>query len=176
MRYDSCGLGYFFAEPLREAGYRCEGVNVASAAKDRERYSNAKAERYWRLRERFIAGEVSGLTDDMLAELASITWLIDPHGRICIEGKVDVKAALGHSPDLAEALMLTLGENAPVPFINIPVPPCPSAGLGYGHRARPASDGQRCLEHPWRESCGPCSIQQEDAPIQARLRFGRGSW
>jgi hypothetical protein len=58
-----------------------------------------------------MRGEVSGLSDAMLAELAAITWLIDAHGRIAIEGKADVRAALGHSPDLAESLMLCLGHH-----------------------------------------------------------------
>lgn len=56
------------------------------------------------------------MSDEMLAELAAITWLIDAQGRIIIEGKSDVKAALGHSPDLAEALMIAIGEGVPVPF------------------------------------------------------------
>jgi hypothetical protein len=153
---------------------------VASAAKDRERYSNAKAERFWNLRSRFLAGEVSGLIDEMLAELAAITWLIGTRGEIAIEGKSDVKAALGHSPDLAEALMLALGEGAPVPFSYTVAPPDPRAGLGYGHRAS-VEDRRRwhCQEHPWREACGPCSIQREDRPATGRLAVSlrsKGAW
>jgi phage terminase large subunit len=107
---DSAGLGYFFTEHIRDHGYRTQGINVGSAAEDREPFVNLKAERFWHLRERFQRGEVSGLTDEMLAELATITWLIDPHGRTVIEGKAEVKSALGHSPDLAEALMIAIGE------------------------------------------------------------------
>ena len=36
--------------------------------------------------------------------------MIDPHGRTAIEDKASVKSALGKSPDLAEALMLAIGE------------------------------------------------------------------
>lgn len=178
VRYDSCGLGYFFAEPLRDAGYRCEGINVAAASKDRERYANAKAERFWNLRDRFIAGDVSGLSDEMLAELAAITWLLDTHGRIAIEGKADVKAALGHSPDLAESLMLALGEGAPQPF-EYTAAPAMRSPMDYGHTRQPA-DGLagRCYEHPWRDACGPCSIANEDAQNarSGRLTFPKGSW
>ena len=43
-------------------GFRCEGLNAASSAQEKERFANLKAERYWMLRERFLRGEVSGLT------------------------------------------------------------------------------------------------------------------
>lgn len=137
VRYDSCGVGCFFADPLRKAGYLCEPINVASASKDRELYANLKAERFWGLRERFKAGEVSGLTDEMLAELAAITWLEDAHGRICIEGKSDVKAVLGHSPDLAESLMIAIGE--------LPPEPMEYRGIARGARSLPAAAGLAAL-------------------------------
>lgn len=178
VRIDSAGIGFFFAEHVRDAGYRTLGINVASAPSDPEQYANAKAERYWNLRARFQAGEVSGLSDSMLAELASITWLVDSKGRIAIEGKADVKAALGHSPDLAEALMLALGEGAPQPFEyrTVPMP----AGMGYGHTRTAPSEPGRCSAHPWRRECGECLAEQEDAPTFGHLTssFGRrrGTW
>jgi hypothetical protein len=90
---------------------------------DSEKFANAKVGRYWRLREHFQRGEVSGLTDDMLAELTAVTWLVDPRNRIAIEGKADVKAALGHSPDLDEAMMIAIGEGAPIPCEYREAPP-----------------------------------------------------
>jgi hypothetical protein len=48
----------------------------------------------------------------MLGELAAITYTITSKGQIAIDGKADVKAALGRSPDLAEALMLALGDSS----------------------------------------------------------------
>jgi hypothetical protein len=112
----------------------------------------------------------------MLAELTAITWLVDVHGRIAIEGKAEVKAALGHSPDLAEALMLALGEGPPQAYAYTPAPLFDTrAPMGYGHVRKPARDG-RCIEHPWRSDCGPCSVGREDAPATARLRFGPGTW
>jgi hypothetical protein len=38
VRFDSCGLGLYYPEPLRAAGYRCEGVNVASKPFDTTRF------------------------------------------------------------------------------------------------------------------------------------------
>jgi phage terminase large subunit len=127
VRVDSAGLGFYFAEAIRDRGYRTEGINVSGSATDKERFANSKAERYWCLRERFQRGEVSGLTDEMLSELAAITWLIDTRGAIAIEGKVEVKAALGHSPDLAEALMIAIGSPSlePMSWTAAPAIPTP---------------------------------------------------
>jgi len=61
------------------------------------------------LRERFQRGEVSGLSDELLAELASVSYLIDPRGRMTIEDKSSVKATLGRSPDLAESFDVSVG-------------------------------------------------------------------
>jgi hypothetical protein len=58
----------------------------------------------------------------MLAELAAVTYTVDPHGRIAIDGKADVKSAIGRSPDLAEALMIALGERQHEPWTYTPVP------------------------------------------------------
>jgi phage terminase large subunit len=116
VRVDSTGIGFYFAEHIRSAGYRTEGVNVGSAPGDRERFTNLKAERYWMLRERFQRGEISGLSAEMLAELAAITWIIDPAGRTAIEGKTEVKSLLGRSPDLAEALMIGIGDGVLPPI------------------------------------------------------------
>jgi phage terminase large subunit len=116
VRVDTAGIGFYFSEHIRSAGFRVVGINAASAPANKERYANLKAERFWHLRERFQRGEVSGLTDETLAELAAITFVVDSAGRIGIEGKADVKSILGHSPDLAEALMLAIGEPAPVKF------------------------------------------------------------
>lgn len=173
VRVDSAGLGFYFAEHVRDGGYRTVGVNVASKPNDPERFTNLKAERYWRLRERFQAGEVSGLTDGMLAELAAITWLIDPHGRIAIEGKVDVKAAIGHSPDLAEALMIALGEGAPQPFEYRAAPA--ASGMGYGHTSGGVS---KYHKHAYDNRSAGCITCKEDSPSTGRImsHFGKGAW
>jgi len=123
VRVDSGGIGFYFAEHLRGQGFKTIGLNAASAATDRERYTNLKAERYFHLRQAFLKGAVSGLDDDTLGELASISYLVDPHGKICIEDKASVKSTLGHSPDKSEALMLALGEPEMAPWTYTPVLP-----------------------------------------------------
>lgn len=109
-KVDSNGLGFHLVTILRNNGFAAEGLNASSAAQERERFSNLKAERYWNLRERFQRGEISGLSDEALSELVSISYLIDARGKTAIEDKASVRSALGRSPDLAEALMLALGE------------------------------------------------------------------
>jgi len=121
VRIDSAGLGYYFVEIVRNAGFPVEGINVATTSKEPERFANLKAQRYWHLRERFVRNEISGLDDDMLAELAAFSYLIDSHGRTVVADKEAARAALGRSPDLAEAMMLALGEPMHEPFRYYPV-------------------------------------------------------
>jgi len=146
VRVDSSGIGFYFCEHLRSEGYRSVGINVGSASSEPERFRNLKAQRFWHLRERFQRGEVAGLSDEILAELASISYLINARGQTEIEDKASVKAALGHSPDLAEALMLALGELPPEPFAYIPAPARADSLAGFFRAAensnRLYADGQ----------------------------------
>jgi hypothetical protein len=79
------------------------GVNVAGKPLDGEKFVNLKAERYRRLSERLQAGEISGLTKELLVQLATIPWLVDWLSKIEFESKASIKAVFGHSPELAEA-------------------------------------------------------------------------
>jgi hypothetical protein len=106
VKVDSGSLGFHLVTIILNAGFPCEGLNAASSASDKERFANLKAERFWNLRERFLKGEISGLSDEELAELAAIGYVINPRGLTAIEDKASVKSALGRSPDHAEALML----------------------------------------------------------------------
>jgi phage terminase large subunit len=129
VRVDSAGLGFYFTEHIRDAGYRTVGVNVGGGPDEREkeRFRNSKAQRYWFLRERFEHGEVSGLSDELLAELASINYVINSRGQTEIEDKATVKSILGRSPDLAEALMIAIGEHEPQSFEYRPPPAIPGS-------------------------------------------------
>ena len=137
---------------------------MGSAAQDRERFVNLKAERYWYLRERFQRGEVSGLNDEMLAELASISYLIDSHGKTAIEDKASVKSTLGRSPDLAESLMLALGEITYEPFVYRPI------GNSFTfHHSTPGTSRLTQREKDAREDA------QNDLERRMRI-FGGGIW
>src|SRR5262249_25813497 len=64
VNVDAAGIGYFLAKHLQDLGYPVQPVNVGERSTDRERYANLKAQFYWGLRQRFQAGDVSGLTDE----------------------------------------------------------------------------------------------------------------
>jgi hypothetical protein len=122
----------------------------------------------------FERGEVSGLTDEMLAELAANQWLVDPAGMIAIESKASVKSALGHRPDLAEALMLEIGEGEPVPFSYTPVALPTSRPLNYGHQG--SSFKPRTCHHG-RAGVGECGQRTSERDrVSAVARTGRGRW
>ena len=94
-RIDSAGLGWYLLQSVRDAGFRTEAINVGTAAREPERFANLKAERYWCLRDVFLQSQVSGLTDDMLSELAAVNYLIDPRGRTAIEDKAQHQVCAG---------------------------------------------------------------------------------
>jgi hypothetical protein len=137
---DSIGIGFHLCERIRELGFATEGINVACSAIEPERFSNAKAERFWRMRERFERGDISGRNDDMLAELAALNYIIDSRGRTAIEDKTSARSALGRSPDLAEALMLgAIGEpryGFAIPELVGPLPGTTSHSLEHRNSLR----------------------------------------
>ncbi len=106
---DSAGLGYEWPSRMRAAGYRAEGVNVGTSPDEKyaDRFANRKAQRYWALRSAFLLDAVSGLDEETASELAALSYGINASGKIAIDDKATVKSAIGRSPDLAEALMLS---------------------------------------------------------------------
>jgi hypothetical protein len=73
-----------------------------------EKHANLKAELYWGLRERFVDGNMAGITDSLLiSQLAGIRYKHDARGRVVIESKEDARKRGVRSPDRAEALMLS---------------------------------------------------------------------
>ena len=177
VRVDCTGIGWYMLEHLRSEGFRCIGINAGASAEDKERFTNAKSEQLWFLRGRFQRGEVSGLSNECLAELAAINYVIDPKGRTAIEDKASVKSILGRSPDLADSLALALGTADPLPYEYRTPPLDPRQGLGYGHASRGQREPTRCVAHPWRESCVCLAEREDDAPMAVgRLRFGRGAF
>ena len=82
VKVDSIGIGYNFGLHLQDQGFAVDLVNVGQAAHNAARFANAKAEYYWGLRERFQAGEIASLTDDLtIAQLGTIRWKATPAGK-----------------------------------------------------------------------------------------------
>jgi hypothetical protein len=68
-----------------------------------------------------FGARVSGLSDEALGELAAINYVIDARGKTAIEDQAGVRSALGRSPDIAEALMVAMGEPRYEPFRHTPL-------------------------------------------------------
>ncbi|HXR24425.1 MAG TPA: hypothetical protein VN742_03610, partial [Candidatus Binataceae bacterium] len=95
-------------------GYSVNFVNVGEATVSPDKFANLKAELYWKLRERFEAGEVAGLTDELtISQLASIRYKHNSRGQVVIESKEDARKRGVKSPDRAEALMLAYARTEP---------------------------------------------------------------
>ena len=84
------------------------GVNVGMKAEDEEHFYNLRAEAYWKLREWIKTANLP--RDDGLLALANIKYKISSvkKGQIKIESKIDMAKRGLESPDVADALMLTL--------------------------------------------------------------------
>ena len=112
VNVDVIGLGAGVVDRLKEQKFKVNGVNVGEAATDKLKYANLRAEAYWQLADRFQKGEIS-IPDDLglLAQLSSIKYKFDSHGRLQIEAKEDMKKRGMKSPDKADALVLAFMES-----------------------------------------------------------------
>ncbi len=94
---------------MKELDYRTYGYNGGTSPSDGGRYLNARAEAYWRLREKLEAGEIALPPDEKLMdELLATRWRPTPEGKVRIEAKDDLKARLGRSPDKADAVVMAV--------------------------------------------------------------------
>jgi len=114
---DDTGLGGGVVDRLQEKEYNVNGVIVGATAEDEEHYANIRAENYWAIREWIKTADLPSKDDDFY-ELANIKyiWKSEKKGQLQIEPKKEMKKRIGHSPDTADALMLTFTGSSPSPF------------------------------------------------------------
>jgi hypothetical protein len=111
---DVVGIGYNFALHLADLGFPVMQFNAGHRPMDPERFTNAKAEAYWGLREYMESGEISGLNDlETEAQLSAILYRPTPNGRTEIESKEDARKRGQSSPDRAEALVMAFCKVVP---------------------------------------------------------------
>jgi len=111
INVDSVGVGHFMARYLEEHGYPVVDVNVGVSSRDPEKYANLKAELYWGVRMRLVAGDFSGLRDERaIGQLAGIQYEHKARGQVVIESKEEARKRGVKSPDRAEAVMLAFAE------------------------------------------------------------------
>jgi hypothetical protein len=79
-----------------------------SAALEKDRFINARAEQYRLLREAFEQGQIDLDPDDdqLAAQLGSLKWALTSRGQVKIESKDDMRKRGMPSPDRADALVM----------------------------------------------------------------------
>lgn len=104
---DKVGIGKGAFDRLKEIMAEVVGVSAGEQAQEIKRYSNLRAEMYWRAREWIVRGGKL-LRDDDWLQLAEIRYKIaDSSGRIKIMSKEDMLKEGIDSPDVADSLSLT---------------------------------------------------------------------
>jgi hypothetical protein len=139
VNVDSIGVGHYFYQDLRAAGFDVTPVNVGTPPQAQStaivfpgqkppkpeelgKYTNLKAQLYWRLREQLQNGQVAGLVDTQTQnQLATILYKQLENGKIAIETKDSMRARGLESPDRAEALMLCFATIQPATGNFVPV-------------------------------------------------------
>lgn len=117
---DEVGVGRGASDRLHELGNEKEGypvgVNAGSEPDDKTRFTNKRAEMYWRAREWILRGGKLE-KNDLWYELTKIKWkAADSSGKIKIMPKEEMLKHGIESPDVADALSLTFykADNYPV--------------------------------------------------------------
>lgn len=114
---DIIGIGRGVYDNLRRMRYNARPADSRNTAEEEERYVNARAEGYWRLRKQFEEGRISlPAPEDPRDSNDPIVRLIRELGAIKsepvggkqkIKDKKEIKLQLGFSPDFADTLMMT---------------------------------------------------------------------
>ena len=111
VHVDSVGIGYYMAQHFKDHHLPVTEVNAGEAPRDREKYSNRKAELYWQFRQRAASGDLAGLTDERtIAQLVGIRYSHNSRGQVVIESKEDARKRGVKSPDRAEAVILAFAD------------------------------------------------------------------
>lgn len=122
---DVIGIGWGVYSRLRELsrhvnpqegthGAEIVAFNAAERAHQPERFKNRRAELWWTVGRELVRKREINLTtidDDTAAELTAPKYkIIDSNGKILVESKDDIRARLGRSPDMADALLMAFDE------------------------------------------------------------------
>lgn len=110
---DGTGLGAGVYDRLRERGYSgVEIVNFGSKALEDERYANKRAEMWGDMNDWLRDPGGADIPDDdsWQASLCAPGYSFDSNSRLLLEAKDKIRARLGFSPDVGDALALTFAE------------------------------------------------------------------
>jgi hypothetical protein len=126
LTVDAAGLGAGPAEKLKADGFDVREFNGGRAAIDERRYQNLRTEAFFALRTRLEAGRLAlprDSADRIADELTALRWNVLPSGKLALEPKDDLRARIGRSPDVSDALSMSLAiERVAVhPYSGVPV-------------------------------------------------------
>jgi len=110
---DSIGVGSGVVDRLRELGLPVRGVNVAEAPSMGDTYLNLRSE-LWFKTKAWLEDRSCKLpkNDKLIAELSSIRYSFTSSGKMKAESKDEMRKRGLTSPDLADALCLTMASDA----------------------------------------------------------------
>ena len=104
---DAGAMGAGVIDRLRQLRYTVSEVNFGGAALDNERYANIRAEMYFKCRDWLVAGGALPDVPQLKTELSTVEYKFNQQGKIILEPKEKLKERTGHSPDMADSLVLT---------------------------------------------------------------------
>ena len=103
---DAVGIGRGASDRVREQKAQAQGVQAGSEASESGKFTNLRAEMYWRLREWILQGGKL-FRDDDWNQLAEVKYKVDSSGKIKIMSKEEMLREGIDSPDVADSLALT---------------------------------------------------------------------
>jgi phage terminase large subunit len=113
LRVDVTGVGGGVVDQLwrlaKANRIDMQPVNFSWRARDRKQFANARAELWWALAN-WLREPTSELprNERLTTELVAPTYMFNQRGQIMVEAKDAIKRRIGRSPDLAEALALSV--------------------------------------------------------------------
>lgn len=112
---DSIGIGAGVVDRLRELKLPARGINVSESPSLGQTYANLRAE-LWNRTKGWLEGRSCRIPEDeqLIAELSAVRYAFTSSGKMQIESKERMKARGLPSPDLADALVLTMASEAAV--------------------------------------------------------------
>ena len=110
---DSIGLGSGVVDRLRELKLPCRGVNVSESPSMKGTYQNLRAE-LWFATKAWLEQRGCRLPrdEDLMAELAGPRFKFSSSGKLQVESKDDMRKRGLRSPDMADAVCLTMAADA----------------------------------------------------------------
>lgn len=100
------GFGSGWVDQLRALGQAPIEVHFSAEAGNKARYANKRTEMYFDFVEWIRRGGALPETPELVAELSMTTYTFKDD-KMILEPKEDVKAKIGHSPDISDAAALT---------------------------------------------------------------------